>query len=111
MSTSTHALANDHDDAFVQPANGFFADEVVGRGHVQLPDHFQAIDIELQLRILRDWRCGIDAQLLGSLVACFRRLFPEGEGALPDRLTRFRKYCESRGIDLPSDFALALQQH
>lgn len=111
MTNRARALHGDCEDTFVLPAAGFFADESAGRGHVQLPDGFRGIDIALQVQILRDWRAGIEAQLIGSLVHCFRSMFPDAETPLPERLAMFRAYCDARGIELPADFVLALQQH
>ena len=100
------------DGPFLLPSSGFFADEALGAGHVQLPDDFFELERERQLGILAGWRSGVDHLWRRSLVEAFR----EGVGCgdpdlpLPARIECFRRFCALQRIELPSDFALALQQ-
>ena len=100
------------EDPFLLPSSGFFADESLGAGHVQLPDDFFGLERNRQLGILADWRSGVDQLWRRSLVEAFR----EGVGSdvsvpLPERIERFRRFCALQRIELPADFALTLQQY
>jgi hypothetical protein len=93
------------------PSSGFYADESLGTGHVQLADDFFALDPACQLGILAGWRGGVERMWRRSLVESFR----DGVGGdpgrpLPERIEQFRRWCAVQGIELPCDFALALQQ-
>jgi hypothetical protein len=100
------------DESFVLPSAGLFADESLGLGHVQLPDHFHKLDPEVRLRILVGWRKGMDAGWRQALVALFRTWPDESnERGLPERIEAFRRDCKEHNIDVPSDFGIALQQY
>jgi hypothetical protein len=99
------------DEAFFLPAAGFFADESVGVGHVQLPDDFGSLAPELQLGVLAGWCAGIEACKSRALVALFRSRCADDALPLPQRLAKFYAYCKARAIEVPSDFVVALQRY
>lgn len=105
------ARTADDDDAFLVPAGGFFCDQITGAGHVHLPDDFYALDSARQLAILAGWRKGIDDSWRRALVQTFRREYGDETCALPERLERFRGDLAARGVEMPADFALALQRY
>ena len=100
------------DPPFLLPSAGFFADESLGAGHVHLPDDFFELERQRQLGILAGWRNGVDQLWRRSLVETFREGFgSNAEAPLPERIENFRRYCAQQKIELPADFALALQQY
>ena len=99
------------EDVFLLPAAGFFADPVTGAGHVHLPDEFFALEADCQLAILAGWRRGVDDSWLRALVIMFRRRYDDHARPLPERLEQFRRDFTRRGVEIPLDFALALQRY
>lgn len=111
LPTTQERPAAPADETFLLPAAGFFADRVTGAGHVQLPDDFFRLDSDTQLAILTGWRRGVEESWRRSLVEMFRRQCTDHTKPLPERLEQFRHDFARRGIELPADFALALQRY
>lgn len=115
MTSITQERTRNHvseDEVFLLPASGFYSDHATGAAHVALPDDFYALDPERQLAILAGWRRGVDESWMRSLVGSFRRLYGDDETLpLPERLETFRRDFAERGIEIPADFALALQRY
>jgi len=109
--TTERPATPSEDEVFLLPASGFFSDPVVGAGHVHLSDDFYALAPEKQLAILAGWRRGVEESYARSMVQIFRGRYGDDPRPLPERLEAFRRDCVARGVEVPADFALALQRY
>jgi len=99
-----------HEDSFVMPVSGLFADLDTGQGSVQLPDEFAATPAQVQLALLADWQRG----LVQAQLRAFEQLYAEIQArncfATADELAqRFAEACRELGQAWPPEFAARLQ--
>jgi hypothetical protein len=98
-----------HDESFVLPVSGLFADLDTGLGSVRLPDEFHATPARVQLGLIAEWQRG----LAQARLQAFEQLYAEVQArhcfATAEELAqRFAEACREIGQAWPPELAARL---